>query len=182
MAGYTCSCCGKQHVEPPNCFIAPLPVPVLSIAESDRSNRVEASSDLCILDGEHYFILGNIDVRVQDSADFIRWTMWTSLSQSNFARATGLWDTPGREGEPPYFGWLCSQVPGYESTLSLKTQVHTQAVGVRPLIEVEPIHQLGLDQVNGITRQRCDALIHAAMATFPAAQEGSTPKPWWKVW
>lgn len=184
MTGYDCVCCGKHHDELPTCFLIPLPLPVFQIPEAERARRVEISSDLCVLDGEHFFILGNVEVRVRESQDAVRWTVWASLGKASFARALELWDTRGREDEPPYFGWLCNDLPGYESTLNLKTHVHTQAVGTRPLIEVEPEHQLGLDQRDGITRARFDELIHAAVATF-AGTERPAPagaKPWWKVW
>jgi hypothetical protein len=183
MPGYECVRCGSHHDALPNCFLIPLPLPVHQVPERDRPGRVEASSDLCALDGEHFFILGNLDVKVRDSSDFVRWTVWTSLSKSNFARAMELWDTPGREAEPPYFGWLCNLIPGYEPTLNLKTHVHTQAVGVRSLIEVEPLHQLGLEQQDGITRERYDELVHAAVATFPPQREVGAPRrPWWRPW
>ena len=49
------------------------------------------------------------------------------------------WKTPEREQEPPYFGWLSTELPVYPlTTLNLKTSVHTQPVDTRPHIEVEP--------------------------------------------
>jgi hypothetical protein len=183
MTGYDCTCCGKHHDELSNCFLIPLPLPVLQVPEAERKRRVEASSDMCVLDDEHFFILGNVDVKVRGSSEFIRWTMWASLSRANFARAFELWETPGRENEPPYFGWLCNVLPGYEPTVHLKTHVHTQPVGIRPFIEIEPEHQLGLDQRDGITKARFDELVHAAIATFPPAQADRTAKkPWWRPW
>ena len=184
MTGYDCVCCGKHHDELPNCFLIPLPLPVFQVPTAERGRRAEISSDLCMLDGEHFFILGNIDVKVRESEDFIRWTAWTSLSKANFSRVVELWETAGRESEPPYFGWLCNLLPGYESTLHLKTHVHTQVVGTRPFIEVEPDHPLGLEQRDGITRARFDELVHAAIATFSAAAEPAPApvKPWWNLW
>ena len=67
------------------------------------------------------------------------WGVWVSLSRDSFTRALSLWTTAGREREQPYFGWLSTELPLYQpSTLSLKTRVHTQAVGQRPLVELEP--------------------------------------------
>jgi hypothetical protein len=77
-----------------------------------------------------------------------------------------LWTTPGREGEPPSFGWLSTELPLYQtSTLELKTHVHMQRVGQRPLVEVEPTdHPLDVEQRTGITLARvqeiAEALLH----------------------
>ena len=80
-------------------------------------------------------------------------------------RAVELWDTPGRESEPPCFGWLCTSLPLYPKTLHLKTHVHTHPVGERPFVELEPTdYPLAVEQRNGITMDRvreiAEALLH----------------------
>lgn len=89
-----------------------------------------------------------------------------SLSRANFTRVVSLWTTPGREQEEPYFGWLSTDLPLYHpSTLSLKARLHTQVVGQRPLIELEPTdHPLAVEQRVGITLARvqefAETLLH----------------------
>jgi hypothetical protein len=78
-----------------------------------------------------------------------------SLSPTNYQRLMELWYQPGRESEPPYFGWLQAQLPLYPPTLNLKTMVHTQPVSMRPLVELEPTdHPLAVEQHQGITMKR----------------------------
>ncbi|MCX4759201.1 DUF2199 domain-containing protein [Kitasatospora purpeofusca] len=69
------------------------------------------------------------------------------------------WEDPAREQEPPYFGRPATGLPVCrESTLLLKTRVRTRAVGVRPLIELEPTgHSLAVEQREGITVERVRA-------------------------
>lgn len=69
---------------------------------------------------------------------------------------TEVFEDPARVNEPPYFGWLSTTLPGYEpTTLNLKTNLHTQEIGVRPLVEVEPTgHPLAVEQREGITVAR----------------------------
>ena len=73
---------------------------------------------------------------------------------------------PGRENQPPYFGWLSTELPLYQpSTLLLKTHVHARPVGQRPLIELEPTeHPPAVEQRTGITlarvQQIAETLIH----------------------
>jgi len=160
--GYTCQTCGARHDERPTSFLADLPAAVTQVPVGKRSTRVEAASDQCVLDKKHFFILGNLDLRIIGTEDFIRWTVWTTLSERNFERASELWTTVGRESEPPYFGWLSNFIPGYES-INIQTLVHTEPIGVRPKIEViEDGHPLAIDQARGISAERADELIHLA--------------------
>lgn len=122
---------------------------------NDESSAL--SQEQCIIQGQQFFVRGRIVIPVLDAdgAEF-DWGVWVSLSPENYARASELWDTPGRETEPPYFGWLSTELPLYQpSTLLLKTHVHTQPIGQRPLIELEPTdHPLAVEQRTGITLAR----------------------------
>jgi len=161
--GYTCRTCGVWHSERPTAFLSELPEAVFQIPRKDRRSRVELSSDQCVLDDKHFFIIGNLDVPIEGTADFLRWTVWTTLSEANFKRASDLWTKPGRQSEPPYFGWLSNLIPGYDS-INIKTYVQTQPVGTRPRIQViEEGHPLAIDQAKGISPARADELIHLAV-------------------
>jgi len=63
---------------------------------------------------------------------------------------------PGREHEQPMFGWFATELGVYlPSTLNLKTMVHTQPVGSRPLIELERTeHPLAVEQREGVSLGR----------------------------
>jgi hypothetical protein len=141
-----------------------MPFYAAQIREEERARRVELGSDQCILDGEHFFILGNLDIPIIEHDEQVRWSVWSTLSEKNFARAAQLWNEPGRESEVPYFGFLSTAIPGYPSTLSLQLQVRTQPVGVRPLLVLlEQDHPLYREQRDGITWERACELSRAAM-------------------
>jgi hypothetical protein len=162
--GYPCKTCGAWHEERPTCFIAELPLYVLQIPEDEREKRVLQGPEQCVVDEQHFFIRANLDVPLRGSAEFLRWTVWTTLSAANFRRATDLWNAVGRESEQPYFGRLSNQIQGYSQSVSIKTMVHTQEVGVPPKIEIiDEAHVLRTDQQYGITAERADELIHAAL-------------------
>jgi hypothetical protein len=113
------------------------------------------SSDMCLIDEQHGFIVGNLELPIIGSDQQFSWDVWVSLSLPNFKRAFQLWEQHGRESEPPYFGWLSTHLPGYPETLHLKTMVHTREVGHRPRIELEPTdHPLAIEQREGITTAR----------------------------
>jgi hypothetical protein len=125
------------------------------IPEAERQQRCVLSSDQCIIDDKHFFIVGNLEVPVASVEERFSWDVWVSLSEKNFARACELWQKEGRESEPPYFGWLSTALPCYPNTLSLKTMVHTREVGRRPWVELEPTdHPLAMEQREGITLAR----------------------------
>jgi hypothetical protein len=162
--GFTCTTCGQYHMELPMCFGQPAPALWLQMPEAERARRGELSSDQCVIDDEHYFVLGRIILPVVDGPEPFCWLAWVSLSKENFLRASERWCAEGRESEPPYFGWLQSALPYSPTTLSLRTNVLTQPVGQRPLIELEPAeHPLSVEQRRGITMARVREIAEAAL-------------------
>ena len=106
------------------------------LPESERASRALLSSDQCVIDNEHFFVRGRILLAIVNSDDSFIWLAWVSLSAKSFERMSELWDTEGRESEPPYFGWLRCELPYEQSTLRLKTAVHTMPLGERRKIQI----------------------------------------------
>jgi hypothetical protein len=165
MQGYQCSTCGEYHSGLPFSYSSPAPAPYFDIPEAERDARVLLSSDQCVIDNEHFFVLGRLEIPVVDTDEVFSWLVWVSLSEKNFKRMSGLWETEGRESEPPYFGWLSTSLPCYDKdTFLLRTNVHTRSVGQRPFIELEPTeHSLAIEQLNGITLKRVQEIAECAL-------------------
>ena len=164
MPGFQCATCGQYHDELPMCMGASAPDHWYAIPPEEREARIELSSDQCVIDGEYFFILGRILIPVIDGPEPFIWLAWVSLSEKSFARACELWETEGRESEPPCFDWLQTPLPYPESTLNLRTSVQTMPYGERPLITVDPdTHQLATEQQNGITMARVREIAEAAL-------------------
>jgi hypothetical protein len=166
MSGFVCQTCGEYHPDLPLCFGAAAPALWFQIPEEQREARALLSSDQCIIDDEHFFILGRLALPIVGTNENFVWLVWVSLSESNFDRASALWHVEGRESEPPYFGWLQSALPYASSTLALATNVHTAPLGERPFIELQPSdHPLFREQNEGITwarvQQIAEESIHA---------------------
>ncbi|HEX8993160.1 MAG TPA: DUF2199 domain-containing protein [Anaerolineales bacterium] len=163
--GYICHQCGEFHEGPPLSYGSAAPAKWYAIPEKERKRRTHLSSDQCEIDGRDFYIIGTIDIRLIDVPGRFQWTVWVSLSKTNYDRACKLWHQRGREQEPPYFGWLSTSLTPYPETLNLKAQVHTRPVGIRPFVELEPTdHPLAVEQRNGITMERvreiAEYLIH----------------------
>lgn len=157
---WSCRCrsCDQVHDGPP--FSWGFGAPAGWEVTTDPASRCwgELAEEQAILhcqDQTSYFILGNVWLPVIDAEQDFSFTVWISLSEQNFERAEKLWTDPDRVKEQPYFGWLCNEVPGYPSTFDLKTNVHSNAVGARPHVELEPTdHPLALEQQHGIAVAR----------------------------
>lgn len=163
--GYDCRSCGQHHDGLPFSYGSDAPAYWSEQLAYDPESELD--QELCVVRGEHYFVRARVVIPVLDAAESFDWGVWVSLSAPNFGRMIDLWSTPGREQEPPYFGWLSTEIPLYEpSTLHLKTHVHTQPVGKRPTVELEHTdHPLAVEQCNGITlarvQQIAERLLHA---------------------
>lgn len=113
-----------------------------------------------MIEGTNFFVRGRLVLPIVDADGEFDWGVWVSVSEPNFHRIAEVWDSPVRIDEPPYFGWLSSELPLYEpTTLNLKTKLHTQPIGSRPLVELEPTdHPLAVEQRSGITMARVRAI------------------------
>jgi hypothetical protein len=152
--GFECRRCGQWHDGLPFSYGAEAPTCWRGNLASD--GRSALGEEQCVVAGQYFFVRARIVIPVVDGGTEFDWGVWVSLSEANFDRMTQLWTTPGREQEPPYFAWLSTEIPVYQpTTLNLKTNVHTQSVGRRPVVELEPTeHPLAVEQRDGITVSR----------------------------
>ncbi|MFG1869226.1 DUF2199 domain-containing protein [Micromonospora arborensis] len=152
--GFVCRGCGQRHEGLPFSYGAEAPAYWHDGLASDERSVLE--DETCIIQAQHYFVRARLVIPVLDAEGDFDWGVWVSLSRDNFRRTADLWTTPGREQEPAYFGWLSTELPAYPvSTLNLKTEVHTEPVGTRPHVVVEPTdHPLAVEQHNGILVKR----------------------------
>lgn len=160
-SGYTCACCGEFHTELPMGYSTLSPEAWHSDFDDDPDSVL--GEEQCVIKAEHFFIRGQIEIPVLDGDTPFSWSVWVSLSRDNFSRSLSLWNSPGREKEQPYFGWLTTSLMPYAvSTLNLATNVHTRPVGMRPLVELEPTdHPLAVEQRTGITMDRVREIAEA---------------------
>lgn len=153
--GFHCSRCEQYHSQLPLSYGPPAPASYFHLPEAEREARCNLTSDICVIDEEYFFIVGNLEIPIVGTTQRFSWDVWVSLSRDNMKRVFDLWEDCDRIHESPYFGWLNTLLPAYPSTLSLKTQVHTRVVGRRPYIELEPTdHPLAVEQRTGITMAR----------------------------
>jgi hypothetical protein len=162
---WTCSCCRRQFHELPINWSAGAPALYDGLPEAERQSRAELSTDFCIIDGNAFFIRGQIEIPLVGCSEIFTWVVWASLSSASMERVRRVWDRPDRQAEGPLFGWLSSALPLYPSTLNLKTHVHLRALPSTPSVELELTdHPLAVEQRQGMTLERA---IHIAEALLP---------------
>lgn len=162
---YVCRSCSQRHDGPPFAYGALAPAVWTDELLADA--RSVLGEEQCVIEGRHFFVRAGIVIPVVDTDADFEWGVWVSLSEQNFQRMSQRWNAPGREEDSPSFGWLSTDISIYEpSTLNLKTNVHWQPVGQRPLVELEPTdHPLAVEQRTGISlarvQQIAELLLHA---------------------
>jgi hypothetical protein len=162
---WTCHCCGKQFDELPLAFGLDSPDPWLALTEAERESRGAISSDTYIIDDQHFFVRGCLEIPLAGRDGIFNWSAWVSVSEKSFKRITDLWETDIRDGEPPFFGWLSNNITIYPDTFALKTNLYLRNHGTRPLITLEPTeHPLAREQREGISLQRVAEIVAACGA------------------
>ena len=158
-ASFTCPVCGETHDELPHLSVD-APLPYEAIPADERVRRTSLTSDTCILDDEHYFIRGIIEIPVDAYPEPFGFNVWVSQSRASFEAYVS---NPLDGDRASTFGWLSTELSCYPvSTMLLKTRVHFRGGALRPTIELEPTdHPLALDQRQGISlRMACTMLHH----------------------
>ncbi len=153
---FTCACCGKEVLGLP-AFGFASPDYYDNLSEAERASRAKISSDLCVVDDEHYFIRAVCPVPIQRSEETFDWGVWVTLSEKNYQRYVETFDDADQSELGGMFGWFSNKLPGYPDTLSLETTVVPQDGNQRPLVwinETNADHPLYVDQREGITSVR----------------------------
>ena len=155
-----CNVCGCDLGNVPMCFGSQSPASFM-VKPEDYEKRVLENDDQCIIDDEHFFIRGHIEIPIIETNEVFIWSVWVSLSEKSFEHVCENWESEGREECTPYFGWLSTSLPCYPETLHLKTSIQSQPIGFVPLITVELTENpLSKEQAKGITMDRVHQIIH----------------------
>jgi hypothetical protein len=154
MFRFKCTSCDEWHEGMPT-FGADAPLYLYGIPAEEGTSRCVLEADTCVVDQEHFFVRGCLEIPVQDETEPFIWGVWISLSRKSFEDFVACFDAPKRSHVGPFFGWLSTELALYPSTENLKTRVHLRDDGIRPYVELEPTnHPLAIEQRNGISADR----------------------------
>lgn len=140
------------------------PAAAIAVPAAETADRVVMNAEQCVIDGREFYLRGRVPVPVHGLDEPFIWGVWAELSPKTFLRVHELWNTEGREAEPPFRAYLNSQLAVYGDTLNLELEVRTQPVGRRPhYFVVDAEHPLAVEQREGISLERLQE-IAVAMA------------------
>lgn len=152
---FKCRCCDEIHKGMPS-LGSNAPNYYFSIPEDEIEKRTFLTSDTCVIDEEHFFVRGCLEIPVHGYDEVFSFAAWVSLSKENFEKFEDLYDEPIRDNNDPMFGWFSTWVwPFYEDTENIKSRIHLRNNGIRPSIELEPTeHPLAKAQWEGISPEQ----------------------------
>jgi hypothetical protein len=155
---FLCSICNERHIISTSYSIK-VPAAALAIPKDEADSRIVITPDQCVIDQRNFYIRGRIPIPIHgsngDLAEPFIWGVWVEVSPKNFIRTNELWNTPGRENEPPFPGYLNSEIPIFGATINLKVDVQTQPVGRRPHFFIKDLnHPFASEQREGISLER----------------------------
>lgn len=152
QVGFSCTICGEHHEVLPLSYSVKAPMAASRIPIEELEQRIVISPDQCVIDGKDFYLRGRIAIPIVDLDEPFIWGVWAEVSPINFMRTMDLWMTPGRESEPPFPGWLDSEIPLYGNTINVEVAVQTQIAGRRPHFTIiDQDHALAFEQRNGLT-------------------------------
>lgn len=101
--------------------------------------------------------------QVNDHCEDLEYGIWVSLSEASFNDYNDNYDNENHV--TTYFGWLSSNLIGYDDTLGIPTNVNTREGNDRP--EVVPHkdqdHPFVRDYYNGISKEEAELRIKKAI-------------------
>lgn len=162
---FTCSVCGQVHEGFPALgFDAPYFYHNLS--ETEKKEIAELSDDFCVIyypDQTDRFIRVVLNQKIINLPETLQYGVWVSLSEKSFNDYIEHYNST--DHLTTYFGYLCNQLPDYENTLSIRTNVQTLADNNRPEIfphDDQMDNPFVRDYLEGISCEEAERRIHAA--------------------
>jgi len=165
---FECRICGEPHRGLPAWHFQ-APIQALAIPRHERARRVELTEDDRVIDEREFYLKGLLELPLRGPADQFVWGIWLSVSAESYARFADLFANVSRGVGEQFFGWVCTEIPGYPNTQLLKATLHVREYPVRPRVELEPTdHPLAIDQRDGLAPLRAiemaERLLHPPVA------------------
>jgi hypothetical protein len=160
-AAFSCPACGDVHG---GLFALVRDEPdAWTVAARRRRNAGTTKSDagllteqFCILDGELFFLLCDIDIPVLGApGKFLTQSVWAMVAKSDFTYYVEAFAKRRQGGLAPWHGWLANALKGYPDTLDLPCTIMPRGETLRPSLRIDDgAHPLALEQRQGITFER----------------------------
>lgn len=150
-----CNECGKQHVSEHIELVFRSPDPVAALSAEARAAQVQENADLCIINGERFFVRATLPLPVHQRDEPYSLGLWVELGQAGFERIYELWDDPDQSSESPFSVSIANAIPTLSDTNGLPAELRLTGPTTRPQVFlVRGDHVLVAEQTQGITGHR----------------------------
>ena len=127
-----CSCCGKLVPAADIELAFRRPDVVAALTETERSDRCDDDDDLCVLDGEKFFVRGTIPLRVHAQADTYAIGAWAEVTRNDFQNILALWSDENQALTPAFSGSLANGIPATSNSLGCALEIRLAGPATRP--------------------------------------------------
>lgn len=150
-----CSQCGEVHGVDEMELTFQRPDIAAQLTPEQRAQRVQENSDLCVLDGERFFVRAVFPLPVESSERSYNIGLWVEVPQLAFKRIYELWDDPNQHLEAPFEARIANDIPTQPESLGLAANLHLTDHKTRPSVFLrEASHSLFFEQTSGISKHR----------------------------
>jgi hypothetical protein len=131
-----------------------VPDPYLKLSREERSARCQINPDICVIDGDRFFVRGVLQIPIRETERSFGWGVWAELSPKCYQQYLKLEQIPELPQER-IACQLASEVPSYADSLGLKLNLWVLGSTQRPLFYVQDVeHAMGKDQQQGVSEIR----------------------------
>lgn len=148
-----CAECGQEHPVHRLEIAFVRPDAVVQLDPQARKRRVQENDDLCVLDGDRFFIRALLPLSVDGWKRPYQIGLWVEVSLSAFQRVYALWDESLRGEEHTFPATVANSIPTLPQTFGLAATL--TGPSTRPSITLQPVeHPLFGYQSRGISAHR----------------------------
>jgi hypothetical protein len=165
---FTCSECGQVHSGWP-ALAYNSPAFYHDLTPEQKASNAELNSDFCVVEIDNetsYFIRVTLFQKVADSDEMLEYGLWASLSEKSYKDYCENYSDENQSGS--YFGWLANDLPEYELSGIIPTNVNLQNGNQRP--EMVPHtgtnHQFVIDYYEGISSHEAQRRVDDMVKTL----------------
>ena len=151
-----CDHCGEDHPIEEIELAFRRPDVAAALSQEERERRVDENADLCVLDGDRFFVRAVLPLPLDGGSSVYNIGLWVEVEQGSFEKIYALWDDDAQAEQAPFQAWIANQVPHQQpTTIGLEGRLQLTGSTTRPKVLVaESTHPLYQEQVNGISTHR----------------------------
>ena len=150
-----CAECGHEHPLDELELTFRRPDEVAALPAEEREARVQENKDLCVLDGQRFFIRALLPLQVAERERPYNVGLWVEVSKTSFERVYELWDEDTQGEEPAFHAEVANDIPTHPPARGLPASLSLTGPTTRPVVSLSSAeHPLVGEQSRGITAHR----------------------------